>query len=230
MKHQLRRTANCKFLLLLILSLIAIPGITAQRKTPVAVPDNGYANGAAYGKGWECKFGFKQKDERCIKVELPVNAYLNSRGEGWKCERGYRSQDDVCHEIKVPASGYLADSSGTTGWSCKRGYKASRDICEPIAVPANGYLTNSSFGSGWACERGYRETNTNCIAIDVPDNAHLVDKTYGPGWQCARGYFTLDKKACDKLVTPDNAHLDRSGNAWDCNRPYSRRGDACVQT
>lgn len=64
--------------------------------------------------------------------------------------------------------------------------------------------------------------------VDVPVNAYFVELSYGPGWQCSRGYATSDKRTCVELVVPENAHLDRSGNAWECNRPFSQRGNACI--
>jgi hypothetical protein len=30
------------------------------------------------------------------------------------------------------------------------------------------------------------------------------------------------------LKLPENAHLDYSGNGWDCNRPYQQVLDSCV--
>jgi hypothetical protein len=217
-----------KLLLLIVLVFCALPGVAKQREGQLVVPDNAYASGSAYGKGWECAFGFNAKDDFCIAVEVPANAFLDARGTGWKCNRGFREDSGECVEIVVPTGGYLTESTAKTGWACDRRYKETRDTCELIQVPANGFLTNSAYGSGWECERGYREHNGSCRMIALPVNAYLVDLTYGPGWQCERGYSTLDDKTCTELAVPANAHLDRGGNAWECNRPYLKRGNACI--
>ncbi len=92
---------------------------------------------------------------------------------------------------------------------------------------SNGYLTNVSYGSGWACDRGYRATEQDCLAIVVPMNGYLLDASYGSGWKCHRGYEGVGE-ACVAVRLPENAHLDYSGNEWDCDPPYRRELDRCV--
>ena len=101
------------------------------------------------------------------------------------------------------------------------------DSCIAINVPANGYLTNVSYGSGWACDRGYRATEQSCLAIVVPMNGYLLDASYGSGWKCHRGYEGVGE-ACVAVTLPANAHLDYSGNEWDCDPPYRRELDRCT--
>jgi hypothetical protein len=215
-----------------LIILLTGPAWAADRTGPVVVPENGYANGYSFGSGWECSFGYQADDAGCTAVDVPANAYLNSRGTGWTCMRGYHSmglERNECLKIEVPADGYLIDSNSQRSWACNRGFTATRDGCERIQVPDNAYLTNSRSGSGWECERGYREANGSCVAIPLPGNAYLVDKNYGPGWECERGYNTLDDKICSKLDMPENGHLDSSGNDWECSKPYEKRGKICVK-
>jgi hypothetical protein len=220
----------------LALSLIILltgPGLAAKRTGPVVVPENGYANGYSYGIGWDCSFGYQKDAADCIAVDVPANAYLNSIGTGWQCMRGYHSVGfarNECLQISVPADGYLTESKSRKGWACNRGFTATGDGCESIRVPDNAYLTNSLNGSGWECARGYRAASGGCILIPLPDNAYLVTKNYGPGWQCARGYNTADDKTCSKLDVPENGHLNNSGNEWQCNKPYVKRGKTCIKT
>jgi hypothetical protein len=223
-----KKIVGGRLLLLTLLMLCSMPGIAKEREGQLIVPEYAYANGSAYGNGWDCKFGFKQEDDLCIAVEVPANGFLDARGTGWKCKRGFREDSGECVEIAVPTGGYLTESTAKTGWACDRRYEEARDTCELIQLPANGFLTNSAFGSGWECERGYREYNGTCRMIEVPANAYLIDLTYGTGWQCERGYSTPDNKICTELLVPANAHLDRSGNVWECNRPYLKRGNACI--
>ncbi len=215
-------------LLLILSALFAMPGIAATQVGPLVVPDNGYASGASYGKGWHCEFGYRDTREACVETIVPANGYLNSRGNGWKCDRGFRVENEQCARIIVPENGYLAKSSSGAGWTCDRGFKASGDSCQRIKVPANGFLTNSSFGSGWECERGYSVSGTACVAVQLPANAYRVERSYGPDWQCERGYASSDSKTCNKLEVPANAHLIRDGNDWKCNAPYSKEGQLCI--
>lgn len=217
----------CAMILVLgLIVLFAGPGLAAKRTGPVVVPENGYATGATYGTGWECSFGFVNRQGTCDPVVVPAYGYLNSRGDGWKCQRGYLKDGQNCRAIEVPANGYLTASSNP-GWACERGYIANRDKCTLIDVPANAYLRNTSFGDPWECERGYRKSNQSCQKIIVPDNAFLVDLPYGPGWQCERGYAVSESQLCEMIQVPVNAHLNRRGDAWECNRPYKMRDNKC---
>ena len=215
-------------LLLILFTLFSMPGIAANRVGPVVVPDNGYANGASYGKGWDCDFGYRDTRETCVKTLVPANGYLNSRGNGWRCDRGFRPENGQCAQIIVPENGYLTKSTSGSGWTCGRGFQISGDTCKRIEVPANGFLTSSSLGTGWECERGYSVSGDTCVAVSLPVNAYLVERNYGPGWQCERGYASSESKSCNKLDVPANAHLFRNGNDWKCNEPYSKKGQLCI--
>jgi hypothetical protein len=233
MNNQLIVSAFCKPVLLAVCLLLVVPAMGALREGPVVVPENGYDNGMSYGSGWDCLFGYEEKGEACEAIVVPANGYLNSRGSGWLCERGYRSRgfdDKQCQKIEVPAGGYLTESNSGAGWTCARGFRAVSNRCNRIQVPDNAYLTNSSRDSGWECERGYRAGNESCEAIPVPPNAFLVDQNYGPGWQCERGYSTANDTTCSKLDLPENGHLGRSGNDWQCNKPYIKRATSCVKS
>jgi len=212
-----------------LITLLFATSLSAARSGPVVVPENGYATGSDYGSGWRCKHSFIEKNDACEAVVVPENGHLAERGVNSKCNRSYRADGDSCVLIQVPANGYLT-SSARKGWQCERGFKMVRDECLTIVLPPNAYLTNAQFGDEWECERGYKEANGNCEKIQVPTNAFLVDLSYGPGWKCERGYAPDASSSCLKLIVPENAHLKRDGNDWKCNRPYSRRGDACVKS
>jgi hypothetical protein len=64
------------------------------------------------------------------------------------------------------------------------------------------------------------------VSIKIPANGYLVDASYGSGWSCIRGYKPVND-ACVPVTMPENAHLDYSGNDWDCDLPYHRLGDRC---
>ena len=66
-----------------------------------------------------------------------------------------------------------------------------------------------------------------CVAIAVPPNGYLTGAPYGSGWKCERGYRAADE-VCDDLKLPQNAHVDYSGNDWDCNPPYRKQQGKCV--
>ena len=57
-----------------------------------AFPENSYATNSTYGKKWRCLRGFDLKQETCVKVTIPANAFLRSSGDGWECERGFKQR------------------------------------------------------------------------------------------------------------------------------------------
>jgi hypothetical protein len=95
-----------------------------------------------------------------------------------------------------------------------------------IKVPQNGFATNSGYGPGWSCDRGYRADGESCAIVEVPANAYLVGSAYGPGWTCERGFQEVSAR-CVAIEMPQHGHLDYSGNAWDCARPYRKQRDHC---
>ena len=55
----------------------------------------------------------------------------------------------------------------------------------------------------------------------IPANAYFDDASYGTGWKCDRGY-AASGETCEFIIVPENAHLDRSGNRWECNRNFQK--------
>ena len=49
----------------------------------------------------------------------------------------------------------------------------------------------------------------------------------GNDCECDRG-FREAGTTCIELLTPENAHLDSSGNAWMCNSGFVRQIDRCI--
>lgn len=194
----------------------------------VIVPQNAYETNRSYGSGWECLHGFRSIDKTaCVAVDVPEYGYLDPSGERWRCLRGFIKVDDTCQEIILPANAYLADASYGSTWTCERGFEVTGDLCTAIAVPANAYLNGSGYGQPWTCERGFLENNGLCEAVVMPANAFFDDATYGTGWKCARGY-AASGETCDLIDVPEYAHLDRSGNRWECNKNFQKSKGLCV--
>ena len=61
----------------------------------------------------------------------------------------------------------------------------------------------------------------------IPANAYFDDASYGTGWKCDRGY-AASGETCEFIIVPENAHLDRSGNRWECNRNFQKSKGRCV--
>jgi len=95
-------------------------------------------------------------------------------------------------------------------------------------VPENGYFVESSYGTGWKCHRRYQAIKDKCIAVKVPANGYLAGESSGSGWKCDRGYVAV-KGACQAVKIPQNAHLDYSGDNWECNKPFQKQNDRCAQ-
>ena len=158
--------------------------------------------------------------------DMPDNARAGSYGGKWECKRGFRERDGGCVATEVPENAFATDRSYGTGWECRRGFRlVDKTACEAIPVPENAYL--DAPGDGWKCNRGYRATATGCEAILVPENGYFVDSPSGRGWRCERGFYASGE-VCKPVTLPENAHLDYSGNAWECDRPYRRLQDRCA--
>lgn len=195
----------------------------------VTDPEHSYKTDSRYGQGWICSHGYVQAGEnRCEKVIIPVNGYLDSSGSGWKCDRGYHEETQSCSKIEVPANAYLSSTSHGRGWDCRRGYRVDGETCLLIAVPPNGYLSEfSSRGKGWKCERGYRAQESSCVALIAPENGFLDGSSSGSGWTCDRGYRAV-RSLCVAVDMPAQSHLDYSGNNWRCSAPYRKSRNECV--
>lgn len=57
------------------------------------------ANAVAWGSGWVCKVGFKQKGNSCIPTNMPANA--TAWGSSWVCNVGFRREGDTCVAAKT---------------------------------------------------------------------------------------------------------------------------------
>ena len=194
----------------------------------VTVPENAYSTNKSYGKGWKCRRGYAElARERCSEIPVPKNAFLSTSGSTWLCYRGFRRERNSCQEIVIPENAFLSERSYGTGWECERGFRETPRGCEPVLVPKNAYLAEGKSGPGWECARGFRATASACIKIVIPANGYFSDQAYGPGWKCERGFAAEDKE-CRPLQLPINAHLDHSGNNWECDDPYQRRNEECV--
>jgi hypothetical protein len=156
---------------------------------------------------------------------LPANASAKSYGDGWTCDRGFRATGGACQPIEVPENALATQTSYGRGWECRRGFEEVNGRCNAIAIPANAYL--NAAGTRWECDRGFRPLDNRCTAIEVPENGYLTGSDFGSGWKCERG-FRATGTACLRIELPANAHIDYSGNDWECDRPYSKLPDGCV--
>ncbi len=194
----------------------------------VDVPANAYPTHRSYGVGWACAHGFIEIDQSsCVRVAVPDGGYLTASGEGWKCLRGHAKVDETCRKIVLPDNAYLSDNAYGPAWLCDRGYRVAGDECAAIRIPENGFLNTSSYGLPWSCERGFFEQDGRCAAVQVPENGYFHEAAYGAGWKCDRGY-AVSGNLCIAIDLPENAHLDRSGNRWECHKGFKQSKDTCV--
>src|SRR5680860_1258952 len=117
-----------------------------------------------YGEGWECDRGYRVKDNLCVKIQVPANAYLSAHGRYWTCKRGFLKDGDSCIKISVPKTGFL-DDRVYEGWSCKIGYQKEEAECAVVEVPENAHPVYSAFSKGWECNRRYKEEGRECIRV-----------------------------------------------------------------
>ncbi len=134
----------------------------ASAQTAVGrLPANALATETSYGRGWECRRGYREVNNNCIAIAVPANAYLNSSGVRWECDRGFRETNETCVAIDVPQNGYLTESNFGSGWKCERGFQPEGEVCSRIDVPTNAHLDYS--GNDWECDRPFSQHNGGCV-------------------------------------------------------------------
>lgn len=213
--------------LLVIIGLMAVFPEPVFSESPAAsAPEN--AHWKRYSDGWECDPSFRADGDMCIAVAVPQNAYPTNRtyGSGWECLHGFVEAGGVsCAEVVVPEGGYL-DLSGRR-WNCLRGFRKIDGSCQKIVLPEHSYLTGNTHGPAWRCTHGFEAKGETCVAIVIPEHAFLNTSTLGRRWTCERGYAASGDH-CSRLDPPPNAHIDRTGNGWACNKNFQRKMDRCI--
>ncbi len=203
--------------------------VNGKKCIAIVVPENAYPTNRPYGAGWKCNHGFKQVDEAsCLQVVVPRGGYLSASGENWECLRGNLKVGDSCQKVVLPDNAYMSDNEYGRVWLCDRGYSVKGNGCVAIKVPEHAYLNTSNYGQPWTCERGYYERGNRCEAVKVPENGYFHDAAYGVGWKCDRGYFASGNR-CVAMELPENAHIDRSGNRWECHGGFRRSKGGCTR-
>jgi hypothetical protein len=190
-------------------------------------PEN--AKKTTTSRGWECDRGYRQTNNLCVKVEIPVNGRLDYTGHKWECNRGYRRNGQNCDEIRLPENASL-DYTGN-GWTCNRGFKRSTGRCIEVTVPANATLSYT--GSSWDCNRGFRRDANQCSAITIPPNAKLTFS--GKSWECIDGYLKRSlsciplSKASDAEIRQALINASVASYPGNCPCPYfaDRAGRSC---
>ena len=174
------------------------------------------ANAYKAGNAWFCKTGYKKSGNRCVKINVPANAYATSTDpDGWKCYSVFIKSGNSCiKKVKIPANAYASDTS--TGWKCKTGYRKNGSFCE-LSVPTNAYAV----GSSWKCKFGYTKSGNRCIKKNIPANAYASNSS-SDGWKCFSA-FTRSGNYCVKV--PKNAYA--YGSSWKCKSGYKRVGAGC---
>ena len=193
----------------------------SQRLSDGAVLRHGPGLPARLSRGARCHLRARghprQRVPACLGPDLELRARLQEAGR--RLRRDRRARD-----------AYLTDRGIGAGWECGRGHVAQAGACVPIVIPENAYATNAGYGAASLCERGFVQADGRCEPVTVPARACPDDRTYGPGWRCARGYEAR-KTSCVTIDLPENAHLDRSGNRWQCTRGFQvSEGGRCRQT
>ena len=111
--------------------------------------------------GWDCDRGYTKVGNKCVKVNVPLNAHIDVYGSGWDCDRGFRKVGNGCVEVDVPANTHI-DVYGS-GWDCDRGFRKVGNECIKFTVPENAHV--DVYGSGWDCDRGYQKVGDKCVSI-----------------------------------------------------------------
>lgn len=225
------------------------PSTSVRLRIPAnAIPD-------LKGKGWRCKYGFKETAGTCKRIILPANAAFNKRGTGWQCSVGYERVGNRCVMNRASASARVGASSDK--WQCRKGYKLVSGVCKRVMMPENAEFSHTA-KKGWQCRQGYVPRGGKCAQANLPTNAYWQDEGLGI-WACREGFFRSGRRCinhpipkyaqpsdnaplgyrcrfgyrnsggqCIKIEVPRNALLTADGNSWDCNLGFERRGRRCV--
>jgi len=152
------------------------------------IPKNAYKA----GNTWFCKKGYKKSGNRCLKINIPENAYAtNTDSDGWKCYSVFIKSGNSCiKKVTIPANAY-ASNTDPDGWKCRSGYYKKQKWCSRL--PANALAYGS--GDGFFCKTGYKKSGNSCIKkVTIPANAYAL----GDSWKCKSGYKKIGS-AC-KIV------------------------------
>lgn len=222
---------------------------SAQLRIPFnAVPD-------LRGKGWRCKYGFKETGRACERIIPPANAALNRRGTDWDCRGGYERVGNRC-VIKHASLGARVTLTPDQ-WQCREGYTLISGGCKRLLIPNNAEF-NRRMKKGWQCRQGYVPSGTGCVRVNLPTNAYWQDERKGL-WACRKGFFRSGRRCidypipkyaepydssplgyrcrfgyrnsagqCVKIEVPRNALLTSDGNSWECHVGFERRGRRCL--
>ncbi len=226
MRIEPRRPLATLACLLFGVSLLAVSASVSSRADEPMSPRNAHAS--RYG-GWECQRGFRQVEEACVPVSVPVNAYLDFFGNDWDCNRGYvkDDQDLECNPVRVPANAHPADDEAYgSGWECDRRYRQVSGRCTRIVLPSNAYYSELSFGRGWECDPGYRQEGEICTAVRAPAHGFLLGDR--DEWACDRG-FMKSADSCVAVAVPANGYLDANGDDWRCERGFRQQAASCIR-
>lgn len=222
---------NSKLILTLIISLIFI-----------IIPPSTNAE--------TCGVFHKKVDDKCVEFKVPSNAHLTYSGNSWDCNRGFKmnSAHTACEEIRIPGNA----SANTIGnFNCNAGFKRIGDECEKvpdaehgkfyefgadfycyqgfkrnegtrkcdkIQIPENAFEDSTSL-DGWNCFSGYLKEGDECKKFDLPEHGFW----FHDFWGCEPGYKKIsDRKVCEKIRIPENAHASNTFDGWLCNSGYTK--------
>jgi hypothetical protein len=153
----LRKLISGMATLLMVLAPLASSSLAEAAET---LPANAVTS--RYGSGWDCLSGFQRIADRCARIIVPANAYLDeSFGSGWRCDRGFQlSQAAACIPINIPANAFLSRSGRSR--ECERGFRREESTCIAVRVQRNAHLDYA--GDNWKCDRGFHSHNSGCAA------------------------------------------------------------------
>jgi len=208
------------------------PGYRIADGTCVALdmPANAYPTGRSSGTGRACLHGYREvRGATCEPVAIPANAFLHASDLIWNCERGYRKQADACAVIDVPET-----RISPTAGSERDGNAAAATLPRPVPAFPSSFpktrmrRTRATAPPRFASGASSRPTAAANRSLS-PQGPVRTTAPMAPAGG-ARGYEAR-KTSCVTIDLPENAHLDRSGNRWQCNRGFQlSEGNRCILT
>ena len=122
-----------------------------------------------------CEEGYYRLDDKCVKLNVPENAYVS--GNEWHCKPGYKRQDDKCVHLKPKDFAPSLNDTKRTQEYYVSGYGNNEYVYGYVEVYANNEAAGYFYRKEGAKTYFYGKLNGKGL-IDAFDNSgHYYELT-----------------------------------------------------
>lgn len=106
-----------------------------------------------------CNYGFKEIDNKCLKVYVPDNSVYDDKTKSFACNYGFKEVNNECIKVYVPDNARYDDE--TKSFICYYRFKKVNNECIKVYVPDNAHYDDRA--KSFVCYYGFKEVE---ITID----------------------------------------------------------------